>query len=142
MQTWIHYLVYSSTATRALPDEELIALLDQSRRSNALGGITGMLLYKSGRFLQVLEGDERAVQSLFGKIRSDPRHTAVRTLLVGEAEERQFPTWSMGFKNLSLESVEEIPGFSTFLSDEANWDANSPHARTAYRLLLRFREAI
>jgi hypothetical protein len=38
-----------------------------SRENNAKRGVTGMLLYKEGNFIQVLEGDEREVRIVFTK---------------------------------------------------------------------------
>ncbi|HTK17967.1 MAG TPA: BLUF domain-containing protein, partial [Mucilaginibacter sp.] len=52
----IFYLIYISTATKLMPDEELYFLLEQSRRDNEQYDITGMLLYMQSRFLNKLEG--------------------------------------------------------------------------------------
>ncbi len=73
-------LSYISTATSAMSTQDLLALLQQSRKNNADNGVTGMLLYGNGTFLQVLEGDERAVDALIANIRKDPRHTNIKML--------------------------------------------------------------
>ena len=137
----IHYLVYSSTATHPMTDEDLSALLDQSRGRNEISEITGMLLDKSGKFLQVLEGKEEIVEPLYDKIRIDPRHTDQQVLLTGEAAKRQFPKWSMGFANLSNWTEQDLPGFSSFLSDGFNVEAMRSQPQRAYRLLLQFRKS-
>jgi Sensors of blue-light using FAD len=54
--------------------EELTDLLRKSRDNNAALGITGMLLYKDGNFMQVLEGDEERVRALATKVSQDRRH--------------------------------------------------------------------
>ncbi len=62
------FLVYVSSATRPFSGEDLRALLATCRKNNAELGVTGMLLYKDGNFMQVLEGDEEAVRGLYEKI--------------------------------------------------------------------------
>jgi hypothetical protein len=49
-------LVYVSSATKPFSPDELSELLAQARVDNAALGITGMLLYSNGNFMQVLEG--------------------------------------------------------------------------------------
>ena len=63
-------IVYVSSATRLFAAEDLVALLQAARDYNARIGITGMLLYKAGNFLQVIEGDAAAVNALYEKRRS------------------------------------------------------------------------
>jgi hypothetical protein len=109
-------LVYVSSATEPFSAEDLTVLLERSRRRNAASGITGMLLYRGGNFMQVLEGDEGVVRALFAAIGRDRRHSGVLTLLDGPIAGRQFPDWSMGFRNLADEAVRQLPGFSEFLN--------------------------
>jgi len=70
-------LIYFSHATRAMGSDALQDLLTRARERNKLRGITGMLLYQSGYFLQALEGDDDLVHGLFKKIQADPRHHTV-----------------------------------------------------------------
>jgi hypothetical protein len=69
-------------------EEELIQLLETSRQNNAKIGVTGMLLYKDGNFMQLIEGPEEAVRALHAKISIDPRHRGLMTLLQGHQEKR------------------------------------------------------
>jgi hypothetical protein len=78
-------------------------------------GITGLLLYRDGDFLQVLEGDAEAVEKIYDDILKDPRHTGVIRVLKQEIEEREFSDWKMGFINLDEVNPDDIPGFSDFL---------------------------
>lgn len=91
------YLVYLSAAATPLSHAELVALLAQSRASNRAAGITGLLLYHDGSFLQVLEGEREVVEDLFSRIAHDPRHRSVMRLLSGQSEQRLFPDWTMAF---------------------------------------------
>ncbi len=95
-------LLYVSNTARDTPAAELAAILEVSRRNNALLGLTGMLLYIEGGFLQVLEGDERAVRETYDRIRRDQRHWDTRILL-DRAEERAFAGWSMGFEHVRVD---------------------------------------
>lgn len=104
-------LVYASTATELLPGLGLLELLRQARDHNAGVGITGLLLYKKGIFMQALEGEEAAVRTLYAAICKDPRHHHVSTLLAIPTTERQFPQWSMGFKSVGELPVGSMPGY-------------------------------
>ena len=65
-------VVYSSTAVVPFSDHDLFELLEHSRENNARDGLTGMLLYRDERFLQVLEGPEEAVRRLRASRRRPP----------------------------------------------------------------------
>lgn len=92
----LHHLIYQSSAVTPLNSPELGRLLEQSRHNNQLANITGVLLYDGSRFMQVLEGAEAAVHTIFGRIKVDCRHTGVQVLADGPIAHRQFPGWSMG----------------------------------------------
>jgi hypothetical protein len=137
----VHYLVYSSRETHPMTDVDLSALLDESRKRNETSKVTGMLLYKDGKFLQILEGNEAIVESLYERIRGDSRHKDGQVLLTGDVSKRQFPDWSMGFTNLSNWTEQDIPGFSSFLSDGFDVESMRKQPQRVYRLLLQFRKA-
>lgn len=110
-------IVYASTATQPFSGEDLGELLTISRNNNDRLGLTGMLLYRSGRFLQVLEGPESAVKERMDVIGDDPRHTAVRVLLHENLDSRQFPDWTMGYEPITDSMAEAMPGYRTTFSD-------------------------
>jgi hypothetical protein len=58
------HLVYASSAARPFTTLELQAFLEQARQKNARFGVTGMLLYKDGNFMQALEGDHGVVAKI------------------------------------------------------------------------------
>jgi hypothetical protein len=76
-------------------ENELGALFASSRSNNEKRGITGALLLGGSWFVQVLEGDEPAVRSLFASIQADPRHDRVEILFEGPTDDRTFAHWSM-----------------------------------------------
>jgi hypothetical protein len=119
----VFQLVYSSAAVRPLTHEALVDLLEQARERNVDRRVTGMLLHRHGRFLQLLEGDERVVRDLYARITADARHRQVRT--VGERRRllRQFSTWTMAFRDLAEEPFTE-PGCTALFEDaveSARW---------------------
>lgn len=61
-------IVYASSATTHFSPAQLAGLLAQCREHNSAADVTGMLLYKHGNFMQVLEGEEETVRALFTKI--------------------------------------------------------------------------
>jgi hypothetical protein len=94
-------MMYASRAVPAVDQEELITILRQSKANNPAIGVTGVLCFSGGIFLQVLEGGRSAVNRLYNRIAADPRHTEVEVLLYEEIGERRFASWSMGQANMS-----------------------------------------
>jgi hypothetical protein len=109
-------LIYVSAATKLLSKEELIALLQESSRRNIEYNITGLLLYKDGNIMQVLEGPAHAVDTIFAKIKKDPRHKNVGVLIRKPILARSFPDWGMAFRDLESPELRELPGYSDFLN--------------------------
>ena len=94
-------LLYASRATDEVSQDELLAILKKSRTNNLHAGVTGVLCYSSGVFLQVLEGGRAQVSGLYNRITTDKRHKDVVLLAYEEIGERSFVGWSMGQVNLS-----------------------------------------
>lgn len=90
-------LAYESRATEALTDAELEVVLIGSRVRNARRGVTGVLLKRDDRILQLLEGPPDAVERTFAAIAASPLHRHVRVLARGPAAQRVFDRWHMGF---------------------------------------------
>lgn len=107
-------LVYVSAATQSYSPQELDALLEKSRHNNTRDGISGMLIYRDGDFLQVLEGPEEAVRTAFARIAKDARHQRIMMLDESRIEQRAFGEWSMGFRRLNAADCPE--GFVDFFN--------------------------
>ena len=75
--------------------DELADLFARARSNNQRRDITGALLVSDQWFVQVLEGDETLVRSLFERIRTDPGHDAVEVIYTEPAAARAFGHWSM-----------------------------------------------
>lgn len=94
-------LMYASRANPAVDQDELIAILRKSKANNPSLGVTGVLCFSEGIFLQALEGGRSAVNKLYNRIASDSRHTQVELLSYEEIGERRFAGWSMGQVNIA-----------------------------------------
>jgi hypothetical protein len=93
-------LLYCSRSVDTTP-EAIESILGQARQHNPVSGITGILCYGGGIFLQAIEGGRMQVSDLFGHIQKDPRHKDVALLHYEEISERRFGGWTMGQVNLS-----------------------------------------
>lgn len=133
-------LVYVSAAVTWFSARELRVLLDQARLSNAQLGITGMLLYKDGNFMQALEGDEREVRALEARIAVDRRHQGMVTLTTGHSPQRQFSDWTMGFYDLNAPAGDLPPGYTEFLDTPLQETAFLPAPRRCIDLMHVFRQ--
>jgi hypothetical protein len=131
-------LVYVSFATNPLNDEELKKILAVARKNNQEAGITGMLLYRDGFFMQVLEGDEAVVNAKYNRIAEDPRHRGVMKVYSHPIEERSFSKWSMGFNTLRDSAPEGLEGYTDFLANP-NQAFFTDEPTRAKILLLSFR---
>lgn len=96
----MYSLSYISDAVGASGVEEeaemVRAISRTSRLSNQANGITGLLAYAHGVFLQVIEGEEAVVEALFSRILTDPRHNNTQVLHRGDISERIYADWGMG----------------------------------------------
>ena len=93
-------LLYASRAVdpAAVAIDEILA---KSRQGNPSSGITGILCYGGGIFLQAIEGGRNAVSELYGHIQRDSRHKDVVLMHYEEISERRFSGWTMGQVNMS-----------------------------------------
>ena len=93
-------LLYASRAADLTP-AATESILAQSRSHNPSCGITGILCYGGGVFLQALEGGRMPVSELYGHIQKDLRHKDVVLLHYEEISERRFSGWTMGHVNVA-----------------------------------------
>lgn len=135
----LYSLVYSSFALTLFDESELEALLAQSREGNERIDVTGMLLYRNGRFIQFLEGPEGALRDLFARISADRRHTDVRVLVDGRPAARQFADWTMGYEIVDEATTPLPAGFRSTFDDLEAADDTDAVLRATQELSLWFR---
>ena len=123
-------VTYASRTSKALIPEDLKSILMASQRNNTRVGVTGALCLANGIFLQQLEGDRIAVNSLYHHILADPRHRDPAILDFAEIPARKFTQWSMG----SLSSLESNRAIYLKYSRSASFDpyTMSPNTLRAF----------
>ncbi len=94
-------LLYVSRAVSPDSPETIESILADSRAHNLGQGITGILCYGGGIFLQAIEGGRMQVNVLYSHIVGDKRHKDVVLLHYEEISERHFGGWTMGQVNLA-----------------------------------------
>jgi hypothetical protein len=133
-------VVYMSAATRVFDVDELTDLLTAARLKNERLGLTGLLLYHMGSFLQVLEGDGDTVDRLYRRIEQDQRHTRMVLLVRSQIEQRNFSHWQMGFVHTDRLARESLPGFHDVFSRTFSVNEFIAQPTIAHKLLLAFRQ--
>ncbi len=94
-------LLYVSRAQSPEVVNTTQSILDSARKYNIANGITGILCFGGGLYLQAVEGGRTQVNELYGHIVRDPRHRDVVLLDYQEISERRFGGWTMGQVNLA-----------------------------------------
>jgi len=130
----MHQLLYVSSTPRDIAPATIDDILTVSRANNARLGVTGLLIYIDGGFLQILEGDERSLRELYMRICTDRRHSETRLLLDREVAARAFSGWSMGFERPSLDDPESAGMFG--VTREAILGRLSPQAGRVIAVML------
>lgn len=125
-------IVYTSRMLASDANTTLTDLLTNARAKNASLGVTGLLLHKSGKVMQALEGDERTVRELVAEISEDPRHTDFWVITEEHKDIRFYPEWSMQFIEPTDAALAAIPGYGPdyWAASRANellgWFRNNP----------------
>ena len=124
--------LYASRAVETLATNTLDRILEKSRRNNQPRGITGLLCYSNGIFVQVLEGGREPVSALIGTIYTDNRHTGLQLLMFEEIGERHFGNWTMGKVNIDAVNCAALLKYS----EKAELDPFNAPGRATLALLV------
>lgn len=92
---WIGCLTYKSMATTNPTPADLKAMVSKARARNRELGITGMLLFEDGCFLQTLEGPPDQLDMVWNSIKRDPRHRDIQVLSEHVVNNRLFSAWDL-----------------------------------------------
>jgi hypothetical protein len=121
-------MVYCSRAAAGIDADAVDRIVATSRRNNAHGGITGVLVFGAGVFFQWLEGPRAAIEALLTTLRADPRHERIVVLSQAEeSRERLFPQWDM--ERVDAAHIRDV-------LDDALGDTRDPRDTAALRKLL------
>ena len=125
-------ICYISSARSGITEEDLSKLFSITQKYNTAGNITGILLYQSGKFLQVLEGEEDTLLNLYEKIEQDSRHNNIFVILKQKCKRRIFENYESRFS--IVKSKEELQTIETYL----NQIEDSPNLKYVKGLLEPF----
>ncbi len=127
-------IVYTSRAT--LPEGTdisakpiwLDSLVERASIKNKLRNISGVLSYKDGRIIQLIEGETTQLENLYADILHDKRHQEVLTLLDIKDSQRIFLEWGMVlepnietsllFRKFLFTHFDELVEMAEYQSDE------------------------
>ena len=96
----LYQLVYTSRKQPSCNNVEIDKILDSCKRNNGSKDITGVLLHTDQNFIQYLEGPKEII-NLYDLIKEDKRHMNVVLLSYRITKKRFFPSWQMGYKDMS-----------------------------------------
>jgi hypothetical protein len=116
-----------------LSTDDLEELFGYTLKYNTEHNITGILLYKSGSFLQVLEGAKDTLLSIFERIEEDPRHKEIFTILKGPSKKRIFGDYASRFSIVKTE--EDLENIERYLDQVED---NIPNLRYVKGILEPF----
>ncbi len=124
-------LLYVSRSVHPETPEQTESILASSREHNLVNGITGVLCYGGGIYLQAIEGGRNQVNALYSQIVKDPRHKDVVVLAYEEISERRFGGWTMG--QVRLDKLN--PSIVLKYSETPELDPYSVSGRVSFALL-------
>lgn len=70
-------------------------LVERASTNNKTLNISGVLSYKDGKIIQLIEGEPAQLNDLFAKISNDTRHQELQVLLDIKDSQRVFADWNM-----------------------------------------------
>jgi hypothetical protein len=107
----MHQLIYLSQATRPLSAKALTGLVEQARQGNARQHLTGALVYSNKRFIQLLEGEQAALEQVYARISQDSRHQHLCQVAYNPISARRFTEWPLAFQSLSPSQFAHLAGY-------------------------------
>jgi len=91
----ITQFAYMARYTGTTVERDLSDITARAKRNNERLGITGVLVYDAGVFIQVMEGPNDAITHMMTRILSDERADNVAVLFHRLVNERELGHWSM-----------------------------------------------
>lgn len=90
----LRFVAYVSRYAGEQIEADLQAISEAAARNNEANGLTGVLLYDRGLFVQIIEGEWAEVGALLERIRRDARSDELDVLIDQPLSERTFANWS------------------------------------------------
>jgi hypothetical protein len=124
-------LLYCSRAVAPMSAAELATLVEAAQRRNAAEGVTGLLIYDDGQFVQWLEGPPDSVERVWASTRRDARHSHVELLGRVPTNARFFPDWAMQLGSPRLAAPPLAGAIAAGLAEALGAAATHPDAPAA-----------
>ena len=121
-------LTYTSEAKLPLLRSQIDHILLRSRERNSIEGVTGVLLYTDGRFMQYLEGPKSGLEKVWGVIKADPLHHRIVEDKMERIWVREFEQWSMAFRAGGTYGMSHPMHLDALLSGRSNENTGSSSA--------------
>ena len=110
----LYHLVYRSRIARQVRFADAEVIAEQAAEKNQAHQVTGLLMYTTSFFLQVLEGEREVVRETYQRICQDARHEQIEILREGAIFQREFGEWAMRAvlprKDLSSAGIAQLDG--------------------------------
>jgi hypothetical protein len=97
----VYSIIYKSKADPTFNIFEIQKMLQRAKYFNKMNEITGIILYHKSQFIQLIEGEKGAIESLYASIMADERHHEVETILSKASNQSLWMDWSMAFYDFS-----------------------------------------
>jgi len=118
-------ICYISNASEYLVEKDINELFDKVTAFNNSRGIKGILLYSSGNFFQILEGNKETINDLFyNRIKLDPRHSNIFVVI-----EKQYPSSVFNEYSSKFNTVKNPADLKKIISYLENNKYNSTHEK-------------
>lgn len=101
-------LIYTSVSSRGLFEVMSPDSLRRIRANNIAAEITGALVWKDPKFMQVIEGPADNINRLFSTLLKDDRHSDLVLISERIIHEREFPNWAMQSSSLDKDPVPNL----------------------------------
>jgi hypothetical protein len=108
--------------------DSLSSLAEEASARNVTLGVTGLLLYSGGNFIQCLEGPKESIDILMKSINSDPRHLGVIVVWEGDVLNREFVNWGMAARSpdKGLTTISHSPSIDVWLNASIDEEKSPP----------------
>ncbi|MGZ3768362.1 MAG: BLUF domain-containing protein [Bdellovibrio sp.] len=135
----IFHLVYISEAVMDISYSDIHDILDKARKFNHKENVTGLLIFRDGYFIQLLEGKEDSVRKVLNRILLDDRNYSLRVVTESMSEQRLFSEVPLAFYDgdISSNSTEGLVS----LFDACTEKNEKLPAETILPLFCKFKES-
>lgn len=112
-------ICYISCKSKYLSDQESERLIEETKCKNSTCFITGIIVHVGDHYFQILEGEEKKINTLYKKIVADNRHYEIVELFNKPIKRKYFETYQSSFQT-TFDS-EEIKAINVYLKGNIDY---------------------